>query len=172
MRFFSGFCLRNEEVLFRPFSDEGDFCVAGFSKGAIDAVEYVCTTQERVDRLQLFSPAFFAEETEAFRRAQLHYFQKNPESYIRQFLQNAAYPSQRALHAFLHTEGKEALSRLLYYPWSKQILESVTRRGIEIEVYLGGRDRIVDTKKARAFFAPFATVYFIKEGGHILVTED
>ena len=59
MKYFSGFSLCNEEELFSDFLEEGEFNVAGFSFGAQNALEYVLSTDKRVDKLQLLSPAFF-----------------------------------------------------------------------------------------------------------------
>lgn len=59
MRYFSGFCFQNEEALFEPYLIKSDFTVAGFSYGAIKAMEYAFTCKTRIDTLQLFSPAFF-----------------------------------------------------------------------------------------------------------------
>ena len=154
--------------MFQRYVCRGSYCIAGFSKGAIDALEYVLSTDRRVDSLQLFSPAFFVEQSEAFKRAQLYYFQKDPKAYIRHFLRNVAYPSGQELQSFFYKEGKEALAKLLYYPWPKEKLTMLKERGINLEVYLGGRDKIIDSTLAAEYFKPFAICYFIKEGGHIL----
>ena len=37
-----------------------------------------------------------------------------------------------------------------------------------IEVFLGGKDKIIDVAKTKAFFQEFATVVMIKNAGHIL----
>ena len=168
MRFFSGFSLRGEESLFEGYLQKSDYTVAGFSKGAIDAFEYALSSGERIDTLQLISPAFFMEKGEAFKRAQIHYFQKNPEAYIEQFLQNCVWPSARDLHPFLRPGTREELEKLLNYRWPEEGLQELRDRGIRIELFLGGRDKIIDSTQAEAFFKPYATVYFIKEGGHIL----
>ena len=57
--YFSGFSLKGEKELFKEYIIENDFTVSGFSYGAQKAVEYVLSTDNRVDLLQLFSPAFF-----------------------------------------------------------------------------------------------------------------
>lgn len=50
----------------------------------------------------------------------------------------------------------------------KKKLQKLLDKGIKIEVYLGGVDKIIDSSKAREFFKNFATVYYIKEKGHLL----
>ncbi len=44
--------------------------------------------------MTLLSPAFFQDKNEAFKRAQLRYFKLNRELYIKNFLENIAYPSR------------------------------------------------------------------------------
>ena len=62
----------------------------------------------------------------------------------------------------------QELQELLYYEWSEEKLQEVLSKGTKIEVYLGAVDKIVDSKKAKEFFEKFATVYYIKEKGHLL----
>ena len=168
VHFFSGFSLRHEKELFADYLKESSYSVAGFSRGAIDAFEYVLQSEKRTDLLQLFSPAFFMDKDENFKAAQLEAFRKNSRLYMRQFLKNIAYPAKRDLSSYLHEEDEDALRRLLYYRWESEKLRELQDRGVCIEVYLGGRDRIIDAAKAKDFFKSHATVYFIKEGGHIL----
>lgn len=70
MKFFSGFCLANEQELFAPYLIRSDFTVAGFSYGAIKALKYAITCNERIDTLQLFSPAFFQDKDAKFKKLQ------------------------------------------------------------------------------------------------------
>ena len=178
MHFFSGFSLQGEEALFRGYLHESSYTVAGFSKGAIDAVEFALATRMRIDRLQLISPAFFLDKDAAFKEKQLESFRKKRKLYLRQFLKNIAYPAKKDLTLYLAEEGEKEkekekeLSLLLHYPWEREKLQALSSRGITLEVYLGGRDRIIDPVAAMAYFKPFATVYFIKKGGHILDGED
>ena len=44
----------------------------------------------------------------------------------------------------------------------------LVKRNIQIEIYIGGRDRIIDTQQALEFFKQFGEVYYIKNKGHIL----
>ena len=168
MRFFSGFSLHEESELFSGYLTESVYTVAGFSKGAIDALEYCIAAEERIDLLQMISPAFFMDREISFKEKQLEVFRKNSSLYLKQFLRNIAYPLKKDLTPYLAEEGEEELQRLLYYPWEKEKLQAVKARGIRMEVYLGGRDKIINPTAAMAYFRPYATVYFIKEGGHIL----
>ncbi len=170
LRYFNGFSLRGEEVLFGDFLVQSDLCVAGFSYGAQQALEYVYHTKERVDRLILLSPAFFQTQTPAFIRTQLRYFKADKEAYISQFLANVAFPSQEDLSSYLHAGSDEDLEALLRYRWEEEKLREITARGTVIEVFLGGKDKIVDTRAALAFFEPLAVNYYIKEAGHLLRT--
>lgn len=167
MRFFSGFTLRNESHLFREHLCRSAYCVAGFSYGAIKAARCVLNSSERVDTLQLLSPAFFQEMPERFKRLQTAAFAKDPEGYRAQFLTNCFKPL--APQGVERTEGSAAeLEELLYYVWEPETLRAIAARGTRIEVYLGEADAIIDAAKAREFFAPYATVTFIKNANHFL----
>ncbi len=172
MNFFSGFSLEGEEFLFEPYIKKSEFTVCGFSLGAILAFEYVINSCERVDTLQLFSPAFFEKYDEKFKRVQTINYQKNQLSYELQFLKNAAYPSARDLSPCLKHSNIKLLEKLLYFKWDETKLKELRKKGINIDVYLGGKDKIMDSKKAYDFFEKFATVYFIKDGGHTLETKN
>jgi len=74
--YFSGFSLKGEKELFKDYIIENDFTVSGFSYGAQKAFEYVLNTDNRVDLLQLFSPAFFQDKDKKYKRLQLMFFKK------------------------------------------------------------------------------------------------
>jgi hypothetical protein len=167
MKFFSGFTLRNESHLFRDWLRPGDYTVAGFSYGAIKAAAYVLETSERVDTLQLFSPAFFQNRPERYKRLQTGAFAKDPEGYREQFLANCFKPHKT--QTVERAGGSmEELEQLLYHRWDPDALRTIAAGGTRIEVCLGGADAIIDAEKAREFFTPFATVTFIKEANHFL----
>jgi len=168
MRYFNGFSLRGEEAFFKAYLVESELCVAGFSYGAQQAFEYVYTGKKRVDRLILLSPAFFQTEGKSFIRAQLHYFEADSEQYLSRFLKNTAYPFREDLSAYGEKGTKEALSSLLSYRWEREKIETVLARGTVIEVFMGGKDKIVDTRQAYDFFSGLATCYYIKNAGHLL----
>ncbi|UFH60076.1 pimelyl-ACP methyl ester esterase BioV [Sulfurovum mangrovi] len=168
MRYFNGFSLQGEEAFFREFLIESDLCVSGFSYGAQQAFEYVYNTTRRVDRLILLSPAFFQHQKPSFLRTQLRYFKSGEEAYIKQFLANAAYPSEDDLSASLHTGTYEELESLLTYRWESEKISEILARGTTIEVFLGSEDRIIDAAAAFDFFARHAVTYLIKGAGHLL----
>ncbi len=60
------------------------------------------------------------------------------------------------------------LEELLTYEWHAEELQTLVDRGISIEVYLGGQDKISDVGPAYAFFLPFATVTLVKGANHFL----
>lgn len=168
MRYFNGFSLRGEERFFTPWLIESDYAIAGFSYGAQLAFENALQSQKRIDRLLLFSPAFFQNQKPAFIRAQLRYFDAGHDAYVAQFLKNVAYPSGIDLKAYLQTGSKEELEALLTYRWEEEKLNALQQRGTVIEVFLGAKDKIIDAEAAKAFFAPLATTYLFKEAGHLL----
>ncbi len=169
MRYFSGFCLQNESALFNFWLVRTDFTVAGFSYGAIKAVESILEQKGRADRLILLSPAFFNDKDEKFKRMQLLYFKKEKQAYINNFINNARADSSLDLTLYLK-EGSEAeLKELLFYNWQKEKLQKIAEQGTIIEVILGGKDKIINPNAAKEFFQDFATVYWVKEGNHFLI---
>ena len=89
MQFYSGFSLCDESDLFAAFIKNSQYTVCGFSYGAIKAFKHVVsqmTKGNRVDTLQLFSPAFFQTKPERFKRLQTISYTKNPLKYLEQFL--------------------------------------------------------------------------------------
>ena len=170
VNYFSGFSLEGEEELFESYIDTSDYCVAGFSYGAQKAFEYVYHTTQRVDKLILLSPAFFQTQKPSFIRTQLRYFEANNETYIKQFLHNVSYPSNIDLSNYLRIGNKKELEALLTYKWDLRKLQAIQSRGTVIEVFLGEKDKIIDSGKALAFFTGI-TRYFIKDVGHLLKGE-
>ena len=132
MKYFNGFCLQNEEALFEPYLIQSDFTVAGFSYGAIKAVEYAFTCKTRIDTLQLFSPAFFEDKDAKFKKLQTLSFAKNSDAYTQNFMQNCAYPSAFNLAPFFQKGSIEELNELLNYTWNEAHLQALKERGINI----------------------------------------
>ncbi|GIT97619.1 pimelyl-ACP methyl ester esterase BioV [Sulfurovum sp. TSL1] len=168
MKYFNGFSLQKEKELFLPYLTQSAYCVAGFSYGAQQAFEYVYHATERIDRLILLSPAFFQTEKPSFIRTQLRYFEAGQEAYVKQFLSNAAYPSNLDLSNYVNVGTKEELEALLTYTWDSKKIQEVLDRGTTIEVFLGEYDKIIDVQNAFNFFAPLTTTYFMKRVGHVL----
>ena len=166
--FFSGFSLQKERDLFEEKIDPSPFCVSGFSYGAIKAYRYATQSGKRVDRLQLFSPAFFQDKDAKYKRLQLMFYQKDQVAYTKTFLQNCAFPSSINLDAYLHNGTPDELRDLLEFEWDQTGLQNLVKNGTTLEVHLGSMDRIIDAEKALEFFRPLATVYYYKNCGHIL----
>jgi hypothetical protein len=169
MRYFNGFSLNGEEIFFKEQFVKSDFSVAGFSYGAIKAFEYAYETSNRVDRLILLSPAFFQNHKASFIRTQLLYYRANSKDYQKQFLKNVAYPSSVDLTPYFKEGSVEELEQLLSYCWDREKIMKLIDRGVIIEVYIGGSDKIVDAKSCFEFFKELVPCYFIKEVGHLLV---
>jgi len=164
----SGFCLGNEAELFSEFIIENDFTVSGFSYGAIKAFEEVLSSIQRVDKLQLFSPAFFQTKDKRFKRMQLMFYKKDDNTYCNNFLENISHPSSIDCNKYFNQGTYAQLDELINYKWDEKKLEALVNKGVKIEVFLGSEDKIIEAQKAKDFFIKYATVYFIKDVGHIL----
>ncbi|MCI4406346.1 MAG: pimelyl-ACP methyl ester esterase BioV [Sulfuricurvum sp.] len=167
MRFYSGFALSGDQHFFDPYLKHSDYTVAGFSYGAIKAAQYVVEVHERIDTLQLFSPAFFQTKKESFRRLQMGGYIKDTERYLDNFLTSCFAPSPVASVTFGNNDA-ESLQELLYFEWTDELMESIRSKGTRIEVYLGLEDQVIDVEGAREFFLPYATVISIRKGNHFL----
>ena len=168
MKYFNGFALKDEELFFKSMLMESNFLVAGFSYGAQKAFEYTYHSKERIDRLMLFSPAFFQNEKKSFIKTQLRYYKANKKAYTQQFLKNVVYPSSVNLSHYLSAGNIDELESLLTYTWDKERFLELLDRGVIIEVFIGGLDKIVNSKESFEFFSEFAMTYFLKESGHLL----
>ena len=166
--YFSGFSLSNEQKIFDDIIDKSEFSICGFSFGAQKAFEYVLNCDTRVDKLQLFSPAFFQNKDIKYKRLQLMFFNKDKEQYCNNFLKNVVGDSSIDLKLYFKVGSQKELEELLYYNWEKSALETIIDRGIQIEVFLGADDKIIDSNVAYEFFKQYATVYLFQKKGHIL----
>ncbi len=166
--YYSGFCLKNESELFSEFITKNDFSVSAFSYGAIKAFEEVLNSKLRVDKLQLFSPAFFQTKDKKFKRMQLMFYKKDENAYCNNFLENISYPSNIDCSKYFTQGIYSELEELLTYEWDEEKLQTLVNKGVEIEVFLGEEDKIIEAQKAKDFFRNYATVYYIKDVGHIL----
>jgi len=174
MKFYSGFSLQNESHFFEDFIEDSLYCVCGFSYGAIKALQHtkeMLQKEERVDRLQLFSPAFFQTKSQKFKRIQMLSYRANKEMYIQQFINFCFLPHERKEVALKETKAEE-LQELLEYKWLRSDLVMLRDAGVKIEVYLGSEDKIIDSEAAREFFLHVATVTYIKNANHFLQTTD
>ena len=64
----------------------------------------------------------------------------------------------------------EQLQELLEYVWSEDDFIYLERKGVSVEVYLGGEDAIIDVNGAYEFFQKHATLHYIKTANHFLLT--
>ncbi len=170
MKFFSGFSLTNEQAFFSDYIKEDAYTVVGFSYGAIKALEEVLRLVEegeRVDTLQLLSPAFFQTKEEKFRRLQLLSYKKNAALYMKQFLRGCFAPFGMQSVENIETKSEE-LEELLYYVWNEKDFTLFEESGVKVEIYLGGEDKIIDIQKAREFFKNVGTLTYIKKANHFL----
>jgi len=166
--FFSGFCFVNEYELFNNYLQKSDFIISGFSYGAIKAFKKALKSNIRVDKLQLLSPAFFQTKDKKFKKTQLVFFKKDKDKYIENFLQNVKYPDNKEIEKYFKEGSFEELEELLNYVWLENELEKLIQKDVKIEVFLGEKDLIIDSNKAKEFFKEFATVYYFKNKGHLL----
>ncbi|MEO1928691.1 MAG: pimelyl-ACP methyl ester esterase BioV [Nautiliaceae bacterium] len=159
MKYFSGFCLKDESVLFKDYLEDGEFVVAGFSYGAQKALDYVLNSSKRIDKLQLLSPAFFDYFPKII-EINLKAFRNDKKKYIENFFKKAGYFNEK----FLGECTEEDLKRLFTYDWEK--IKNL--KGVKIEIFLGEFDKITSLKKAHGFFKNFGDVYLIKKANHFL----
>lgn len=173
MKFYSGFSLRGESHFFESLMEDSLYCVSGFSYGAIQALKQtkeMLNIGQRVDRLQLFSPAFFQTKTQKFKRLQTLSYGKNRDAYIEQFISSCFLPYMRKKVLQSETSIGE-LEELLEYKWLLSDLALLRDAGVKIEVYLGGEDKIIDVEAAREFFLHATTVTYIQNANHFLQTQ-
>ncbi len=169
--YFSGFCLKNEKDVFSQYLVESDFTISGFSYGAIKAFQYTleCVKNgKRVDRLQLFSPAYFNDETIKFKRLQLMFFKKDEVSYKNNFIKNTIYPNNIDISQYIINGTYDELNELLNYEWKEDELDLILTSGIKLEIFIGSKDKIVNSENSKKLFRKYGDVYFIKGVGHSL----
>jgi len=172
MTFYSGFSLKNENEFFKDFIKDTEYTVCGFSYGAIKAFEHVekqLENSKRVDTLQLFSPAFFQTKPSKFKRLQTMGYSKNKDKYLNEFTK-ACFAPYEIIDLEHSDTSLDELEELLNYRWNQSRLENISDKGVDIEVYIGGRDIVIDVQKAREFFLNVATVTYIKDANHFLQT--
>jgi len=168
MKYFSGFSLHNEQELFDEYTLKGEYNVAGFSYGAQKAFEYVLNTDNRIDTLQLFSPAYFNDKHNEYKASQLKAFKLNQSYYIKKFIQHVVFPSNISLDKYMSSGTYEELNELLNYTWSIQKLQKIIDKGVLIEVYIGKEDKVVSSSQINDFFAHTCEIYKFNHCGHIL----
>ncbi len=172
--FFSGFSLTNESEIFDEYRIKNEVTVSAFSYGCIKLIENILNGtyerepfKKRIDKIQLFSPAYFNDKDEKFKRLQLMFFKKKSETYCDDFLKNCGFDEvDKGKYFQMGTFGE--LQELLYYEWDEEKMERLKAKNIIIETYLGEDDTIINSQAALAFFRQFGDVYFIKGANHNL----
>lgn len=168
MKFFSGFCFKNEEELFAPLIQlEGQYTLNGFSYGAILAFKEALKSIQNFQRVQvlnLFSPAFFQDRKPSFLKAQILGFKKDPQTYIQNFLTLCGNPPD----AYFKQGTLEELEELLLFQWKEEELSFLQEKGVQINVFIGGADLILSPETTMQFFSPYSVVYFYKDFNHCL----
>ncbi len=169
MRFYSGFLLQNEQHLFQKYLIDSEYSIAGFSYGAILAFKHALHSKERIDTIQLFSPAYFVHKSKKFKSSELRKYSLSPRSYERAFINNifSPYP-QKELQ--LKDDGPDELQELLNYSWKVEDFQRLKSRGIEIEIYLGECDKIIDIAHIQKDLLAYTTIFTIKDANHLLQT--
>lgn len=164
--FYSGFCLCGEEEIFHEYLPAFGSHVSGFSYGAIEALKYALKEQS-VKNLILLSPAYYAHKEDAFKEAQLTAFANDKELYRLKLLKKSGF-EERERELYAKEGAYEELSELLYFDWSAAGLETIADRGVNIEVFIGSADRVVEPEASAEFFGRFAKVYTLDNKNHIL----
>ena len=170
MIFFSGFSLKNEQHLFEDFINTSEYCVCGFSYGSMKAFKHVkelLLAGKRVDTLQLLSPVFFQTKSDRFKRVQIMAHKTNNKEYMKQFFESCFDPHSQKTVEFEKNTSKD-LDELLNHKWILEDFQDIINKGVKLEVYLGGADKIIDVKSAREFFTQISTVTYVKDGNHFL----
>ncbi|MEA1918082.1 MAG: pimelyl-ACP methyl ester esterase BioV [Campylobacterota bacterium] len=169
MKYFSGFTCRDEQYLFEEFIDKSEFSICGFSYGAQKALNKALNSTSRVDKLQLFSPAIFQNRSEKFKKLQLKLYNANSALYVQNFRINSYSPQPYDEDILLSAHNEDELRELLYYEYSKNDLQELERRGVDIEVYYSCSDKITTCKDVKDIFLDYATLYEIKSANHFLM---
>lgn len=164
--FYSGFCLHGEERLFDMYLPAfGDF-VAGFSYGSIGALKYALK-DESVKSLILLSPAYYTHKDKEFKETQLSAFEADPALYKLKLLKKSGLKEEEG--ELYGQEGTaQELRELLFFEWHGAELTALANRGVQIEVFIGSGDRVVEPQPSSDFFTQFAKVYTLENKNHIL----
>ncbi len=162
MKYFSGFCLCGEKELFTEFLEDGEFVAAGFSYGAQKALDYVLSSHERIDKLQLISPAFFNYPQKII-DLNLKAFENDKKKYIENFIKKAGFFNEK----YICECTIDDLKALFTFNWEK--IKQLNN--VKIEIFLGEFDKIIALKQAVEFFKQYGDVYLIKKANHFLFAD-
>jgi predicted esterase len=160
MKYFNGFCLKNEKELFNEYIENREFVVCGFSFGAQKALDYVLNAKIRIDKLQLLSPAFFNYPPKII-DLNVNAFKLNKKKYIENFMKKAGFFNEEFID---YSCDEKSLKALFTYEWEK--IKNL--KGMKIEIFLGEYDKIIALNDAERFFKSYGDVYLIKKANHFL----
>ena len=170
MIFYSGFSLKDDVSFFEHLIDKSDYSISGFSYGSMMAFDLAYSKlkqAQRVDRVQLFSPLFFQQYDEKFKKLQLFGYKKDSKTYIENFIKQSFYPLKGGVVSHdVHTYDQ--LRELLYFVWDEKKLKEICDSGVIIEVYVGSKDAIVDHEAVVSFFKNYADVTIFTRANHFL----
>jgi pimeloyl-ACP methyl ester carboxylesterase len=167
VKFFSGFCVEGERELFAQYLPSREAYVAGFSYGAIEAIEYATSTKEFFKKLILLSPAYYAHKDEEFCGMQYAAFVADPQLYRIKLLKRSGLDEETAAK-YAKMGTKEELDKLLHFKWSAELFETLKVKGVSVEIYIGSADRVVESEASAQFFRQYGAVYYIKNKNHFL----
>jgi len=86
---------------------------------------------------------------------------------MKQFIDSCFNPYEKKIVEFKKST-KDELDELLNYEWDMDDLKKLSDKGLHVEAYLGGEDKIIDVDGVREFFLHVATVTYIKDANHFL----
>lgn len=164
--FYSGFCLNGEEGLFDEFLPSFGEYIAGFSYGSIAALKFAAQNKD-VAKLILLSPAYYTHKSADFKEAQIAAFETDPALYRLKLLKKSGLSEEEGKRYGIPGTSAE-LRELLYFDWNASEIASVSHRGVKIEVFIGGNDRVVEPEASAEFFRQYGSVYYLKNKNHIL----
>jgi hypothetical protein len=167
--FFSGFCLKGEESLFSQFWSPEPFHWGGFSFGAQRVWEKLRNSSSSPfslpRKVTLLSPAYFGSPSQKWIGINLTGFGRNKEKYIRNFLQKGGLSDWKYLDLSCTLSQLERGLKFNWLPPPREIDK------IELHIYLGEKDPIIDVEGAYNFFKKYGIVYLIKGANHFLRKE-
>lgn len=164
--FYSGFCLSGEEGLFDEFLPSFGEYAAGFSYGSIAALKFAAQNKD-VTKLILLSPAYYTHKDADFKEAQIAAFEADPELYRLKLLKKSGLREDEGERYGIPGTSAQ-LRELLYFDWGDSEIASVVDKGVKIEVFIGGGDRVVEPEASAEFFRRYGSVYYLKNKNHIL----
>ncbi|TLD81568.1 hypothetical protein LS68_000595 [Helicobacter sp. MIT 05-5293] len=166
MPYFGGFGLKGESALFKEILQDdmtNPYVAVGFDVGCVEALSYVqdCIRfKHRVQKLILLSPLFcpLLDSVDY----------ENVQSYWALGVQPTHHFDTIKPYVQNHTPMLTKQHALFLFEWEKEMFDSLKKNGIEINVYLGGIDPLIESTEALDFFKAFASVWIYRHFAHLL----